>query len=363
MSDGFKDIDAPPTACSPTTADQAVAGPRIPPQQQILLYSAEQWEIFIQEWAHFCLKKKYIKVQRASGAGDRGIDIAGFADAKMLQGVWDNLQCKHYDHALRPSDAWPEIGKVLWYSFKKEYKAPRRYYFVAPRGAGTTLAGYLADSAKLKKLLIENWDKSCRKAITDKQEIVLNGDFLKYVQTFDFSIFEAKTALEIIEDHRKCPVHVARFGGGLPNRPDPVAPPDDIAPPESNYVGQLLRAYADHTKKPVPDIAALKSFAKLNDHFGRQRVAFYHAESLRVFARDSVPEGTFESLQDEIHSGVVDICEAEHPDGFIRVCAVTQEARKLSLASNPLISRAKLQDVEGICHQLANEDRLKWTKP
>ncbi|HEX2552745.1 MAG TPA: ABC-three component system protein [Microvirga sp.] len=363
MSSDFKDIGAPPTAGAALSADQAVAGPRIPPQQQILIYSAEEWEIFVQEWAHYCLKQEYIKVQRASGAGDKGIDVAGFVDAAMLQGIWDNYQCKHYGHALYPSDAWPEIGKILWYSFNGDYKPPRRYYFVAPRGVGTTFAGNLADKAKLKKLLIENWDKNCRTNITDTQEIALDGEFLKYVKEFDFSIFGAKTALEIIEDHRASPVHIARFGGGLPNRPNPDAPPDEITPPESNYVAHLLSAYADHTKKPVPDIATLKSWSKLNDHFGRQRVAFYHAESLRVFARDTVPEGTFESLQDEIHAGVVDVCDSNHCDGYERVCAVTKEARNLPITSNPLIARAKVQDREGICQQLANEDRLKWTKP
>lgn len=363
MTAHFKDIAAPVTTTAPLSADQAVAGPRIPPQQQILLYSPEQWEAFIEEWAHYCLKKNYIKVQRASGAGDKGVDVAAFADANLLGGVWDNYQCKHYDHALYPSDAWPEIGKILWYSLSGAYKAPRRHYFVAPRGVGTTLAGYLGDAVKLKKLLIENWDKSCRTKITDTQEIALEGDFLKYVETFDFSIFQAKTGLEIIEDHRKCPVHIARFGGGLPVRPVPGSPPDEIAPRESNYVAQLLRAYAEHAKKPVPDFVTLRSLSKLHEHFGRQRIAFYHAESLRVFARDTVPEGTFESLQDEIHAGVVDVCEASHPDGYERVCAVTREARNLPITSNPLIARAKVQDREGICHQLANEDRLKWTKP
>ena len=357
------DIAAPITASAPITADQALSGPRIPPQQQIILYSAEQWEIFVQEWAHFCLKSKYTKVQRASGAGDRGIDVAGFADKKMLRGMWDNYQCKHYDHALYPTDAWPEFGKVLWYTFMKDYAAPRRFYFVAPRGAGTTLAGYLGDAGKLKAALIEGWDKNCRKKITDTQEIPLEGSFREYVDAFDFSIFEAKTALEIIEDHQRCPLHAARFGGGLPNRPSPSLPPDDISSSESRYVAELLRAYADHTKQPVRDTSGLKPFPKLSDHFSRQRVAFYHAESLRIFARDSVPEGTFESLQDEIHTGVVDICDAAHADGYARVCAVTRESRNLPITSNPLMARAKVQDMDGICHQLANENRLTWTKP
>lgn len=69
-----------------------------------------------------------------------GIDVAGFVDDKRLQGVWDNYQCKHYDHAIRPSDVWAEFGKVIWYSYKGEYTAPRCYYFVSPRGAGTSLS-------------------------------------------------------------------------------------------------------------------------------------------------------------------------------------------------------------------------------
>lgn len=361
MSLDLKDITAPKINCEPVTVDQAVVGPQIPPQQRIQLYSDEEWEALIEEWAFYCLKKQYKKVQRAGGAGDRGIDIAGFAEKKMLQGVWDTYQCKHYDHALYPTDAWPEIGKILWYSFNREYTVPRGYFFVAPRGIGTTLASLLSGSGKLKKLLIENWDKCCRAAITDKQEIALEGEFLAYVNAFDFSIFGSKSSLEIIEQYRKCPLYAVRFGGGLPARADPGAPPEEIAPVESRYVGHLLRAYADHTKAPVADIAALKSWAHLKDHFGRQRVAFYHAESLRVFARDSVPHGTFESLQDEIHAGVVDTCASSHPDGYQRVCAVVKEARNLPLTSNVLITRAKVQDREGICHQLANEDRLKWT--
>jgi hypothetical protein len=38
------------------------------------------------------LKKKCKKVLRFTGAGDKGIDIAGFNSAKLLKGVWDNYQ-------------------------------------------------------------------------------------------------------------------------------------------------------------------------------------------------------------------------------------------------------------------------------
>lgn len=361
--DGFKDVQPAGTTATAVTQDQVTYGPPIPPQQRILLYSEEQWEEFIQEWAHYCLKGKYRQVQRFSGAGDRGIDIAGFVDEKKLLGVWDNYQCKRFrDHAVYPTEAWPEIGKILWHSFKKEYNAPRRYYFVAPHGVGTKLAGYLSNPVKLKEALMKEWDKHVRKAISETYEVPLEGDFLAYVESFDFSIFDSKTALQVIEDHRKCPCHAQRFGGGLPSRPEAAKPPADLAPVESRYVAQLLGAYAEHVKTPVPDIKTLKTWPKLQTHFGRQREAFYHAESLRVFARDSVPAGTFESLQDDIHSGVADICDQNHTDGYERVQKVTQAARELQLTSNALLTRSKPKDRDGICHQLANEDRLKWTK-
>jgi hypothetical protein len=349
------------TASIALSSDQALLGQRIPPQQQLLLYSPDEWEQFVLEWAHYCLKKDYLQVQRFSGAGDRGIDVAGFADVKKLDGAWDNYQCKHYDHALYPSDALPEIGKLLWYTFNKAFEIPRRYYFVAPKGVGTSLNGLLSNAPKLKEALISGWDNYCKGQITKTSEILLEGGFLKYVREFNFTIFDAKTSLQLIDDHKASPVHANRFGGGLPARPAPASPPEDIAHNESRYVEQLFEAYSDHTKTPLKDAKGLKG--KLKEHFLRQRVSFYHAEALRVFARDSVPPGTFEALQTEIHFGVVDTHDADHADGYARLTAVTKAARDMQITSNALISKSYAQDRDGICHQLANEDRLKWTKP
>ncbi|MEO7919641.1 MAG: ABC-three component system protein [Thermoanaerobaculia bacterium] len=337
-------------------------GPPVPPQQRLLLYSAAQWEDFVHEWAHFCLKTIYVQVERFGNAGDRGIDVLGFSDARKLNGVWDNYQCKHYDHPLFPTEAWPEIGKLLWYTFKKEYRSPRRYFFVAPKGVGTSLAGLLADPPKLKEHLMAGWDKYCRTAITKTEEIALTGPFRDYVGFFDFTIFDTKTSLQLVDDHRSSPHHSLRFGGGLPTRPPVAEPPSDLAAGESTYVSQLLGAYAEHKKTAVPDIATLRMWAPLSEHFKRQREAFYHAESLRIFARDTVPTGTFESLQKDIYDGVVDTHDADHADGYVRVCRVTEAARNLNLTENALLSAARPKDRDGVCHQLANDDRLRWTK-
>ena len=325
------------------------------------MYSAEEWEEFTTEWADCCLKG-YTEIVRFSGAGDRGVDIAAFTDSKGFLGVWDGFQCKHYNDPLAPSDAKPEIGKILWYSFNGDYRVPRSYSFVAPSGIGTKLNNLLKNAAALKEDLISTWDKVCRKKITDKQEIPLEGAFLKYVESFDFSIFHGKQPLAIIEEHRSSPFHLSRFGGGFPARPPAMKPPDAIDATESRYVERLLEAYFDYVKEPIKVPNDLKKWPTLNGHFTRQREAFYHAETLRVFVRDKVEPGTFERLQDEVFSGVVDTSDDVYDDGYARVKAVIKAAQDMQLTANPIAPIAETQDRHGICHQLANEDRLKWTK-
>lgn len=360
MSGDWSDICEPKRSQYAITATQVANGPIMPPQQRLLTYSPDEWEGFVEEWVYYCLKKKYKTVERFSGPGDMGIDVAGFVDDKRHQGTWDNFQCKRYGHAIRPSDVWAEFGKIIWYSYQGKYTAPRRYYLVSPFGAGTSLSNLFSNAKKLREGLLENWDKHVKAAITSKQEVLLDAKLKAYVDAFDFSIFDAKTALQLVDDHRATPVHAARFGGGLPARPVSEKPPQEFAATESRYVTQLLSAYSEHTGQVVTDPSGL-SMQKLKDHFRRQREAFYEAESLRVFARDNVPPGTFESLQDDIHNGVIDTHDGSHADGYEKVCAVTKAARNMQITANALITCTNPKDRDGICHQLVNEERLRWT--
>jgi len=344
------------------TAAQAQSGPPIAPLTRVMTYSPDEWEAFIYEWVTHCLKPKCVKVMRFSGANDRGIDVAGFADDDHLLGVWYNYQCKHYNKGIAPGTAWPEIGKILWHSFNGYYRPPSAYYFVAPRGAGTSLSQLLANIPLLKSGLIAAWAKSVENEITSTQAVKLEGKFADYVDKFDFTIFKSLAPREVIEQHRSSPYFVPRFGGGLPPRPAPDGAPPEIHEDESEYVTQLLAAYSEHTREQVSDIARLKKWRQLDEHFHRQRECFYHAEALRVFVRDKVEPGTFEGLQDEIHHGVVDSCDATHADGLERVKAVTAIAQGMSLDAHPLGPSAFVKDRRGICHQLANEGRLKWTR-
>ncbi|MFN5609130.1 MAG: hypothetical protein ACK48E_05175 [Holosporales bacterium] len=221
-------------------------------------------------------------MQRFSGAGDMGVDVAGFADDKRLEGKWDNFQCKHYDHAIAPSDVWVEFGKVIWYSFNHHYTVPHRYYFVSPRGAGTKLSRLLSNATKLREELIANWDKHVKKVITNMQEVPLDAALRAYVDGFDFTIFNVKTGLQLVGDHRTTPFHAARFGGGLPQRPLADKPPTAIASSESLYVTQLLGAYGEHTSTIMTDPSAIPQ-PDLKKHFLRQRESPFTKVSVNQF--------------------------------------------------------------------------------
>lgn len=104
MTANWKDINKPP---SPATAVTAAGSerPRHSATAGLLTYSWASGEGFV-EGGLYCLATKYKHVLRFSGAGDMGIDVAGISLTinKRLEGVWDNYQCKHYDHAIRPGD-------------------------------------------------------------------------------------------------------------------------------------------------------------------------------------------------------------------------------------------------------------------
>ncbi|AVQ00329.1 hypothetical protein C7S18_23820 (plasmid) [Ahniella affigens] len=349
----------PPSPITAPLATQVHSGIPIPKAKRVTIFSPDEWEAFIEEWAS-SLQQHYLKVRRFGGAGDLGVDIAGFCTTLGFSGAWDNFQCKRYDHPLRPSDIWIEIGKIIYYSFVGEYKPPRFHYFICPKGVGTTLEKLLNRPDALKTKAAENWDDHCLLGLTNTRQVTLDGDLKTYFDAFNFSIFSSRSTVEIIEQHSATPFHAVRFGGGLPPRFAPELPPDSPRSNESRYLRQILDAYGDHLGVTLSDVAALDPHVTLKRDYLRQRERFYHAESLKNFARDNVPEGTFDALQEEIYQGVVDICETAHTDGLARMKATMTQAAAIHAASNPLFPALKTQDRQGICHHLANEDRLLW---
>lgn len=326
---------------------------------RVTTFSPDEWELFIEEWAT-SLHETYKKTRRYGGSGDLGVDIAGFLTTNNTQGDWDNYQCKQYDHPLYPTDAWPEIGKIIYYSFLEKYTPPRKHYFICPKGIGTTLEQLLNNPEALKVKAEENWEKYCLNSITSTKSVPLTGDLRSYFDEFDFSIFTSKSTLELIEGHSKTNYHAVRFGGGLPPRPSVEQPPSEPTQNESRYLRHLLDAFGENMKQQLDSAAPLDDSPKLKANYLRQRERFYHAEGLRNFARDTVPEGTFESLQEEIFQGVIDTNEASYSSGLDNLKSTLAQASKIPITANPLSASTKVQDKQGVCHQLANQDRLMW---
>ena len=141
-----------------------------------------------------------------------------------------------------------------------------------------------------------------------------------------------------------------------------TSPPSEPTSAESRYIAQLLEAYSDHEGQIFANLNALNGHNLYLENVKRQRERFYSAEALRNFARDTVPEGTFSNLQDEVYHGVADECDDEHSSGFVRMNSVMKQAATVASTSNPLAPATTVQDRQGICHQLANKDRILWVK-
>lgn len=138
--------------------------------------------------------------------------------------------------------------------------------------------------------------------------------------------------------------------------PTPAAP----APDETTYLKKLVDVYKEQDPASCVDAQAVISHVKYGPHLQRQREALYSAESLRLYARDSFPDGTFDLLQDDVYFGVVDTAEANHSSGLERLQAVLAQSGRLDLGAHEIIGVSQIRDRHGICHQLANGDKLTW---
>jgi hypothetical protein len=327
-------IPQPPAPPPGLAADVVASGLPVHPEDRVRLFSPDQWERFVQEWVD-SLRDEYELVERCGGAGDMGRDV--IATVKGGNGAWDNYQCKHYQKALAPGDVWIELGKLAYYTLKGEYSYPRRYFFVAPQGVGPKLSNLLKKPHALRDGLLANWDKACRTEITKTEVVDCDAAMKAHIASLDFSIFKTKPLLRIIEGHAKTRWYVARFGGGLPPRPEPTHAASRSQPTtkRSSSVSFGVRMRSSQAGREGLD-AGLASREDLREHFHDARVEFYSAEGLRTFSRDTLPQGEFEKLQDEVHSGIKDDVRGDHADGYQRVVAVVKTARALQLTSNPL---------------------------
>lgn len=343
---------------------QVFSGAPIPPIERVGIFSPNQFEDFISEWATSCLKNRYIRVQKIGGANDKGRDII----AEIAEGQYDYYQCKHYNNSITPGEIWVEFGKLCYYSYNKDYPVPQHYYIVAPKDVGSSLFDLINNPSEINDELIQNWDKHCRTGIKTKEPIDLSYDLVKYIKTFNFKIVLVYPMQTIIDQHRTTPYFPFRFGGGLTKkRPAKQNPPKSIETQELEYISKIIAAYSDFKKKAIDSVEDLQqNYSEFILDFNRHRERFYSAESLRVFVRETLPdESSFNKLKYEVYDGIVDVIEKDHPDGKTRLLNVMAQASQLSIQDNILAvsSYVSICDKQGLCHHLANEkSEVRWVK-
>ncbi|ENJ8714543.1 hypothetical protein AB2A46_000560 [Listeria innocua] len=342
-------------------------GSSIDPLKRMDIFSPDDFELFIELWVTETLIEKYQKIVRCGGAGDMGRDVIAYIKSDDNTAVsWDNYQCKHYGSPLTPSNIWIEIGKLCYFTYIGRYSIPQKYYFVCQKGVGNTLNTLLEKPEELKSEFISGWDKYCKEKISKKNSIELTEELLKHINSIDFSLFSHKTPLELIKSLEGSMSFASIFGGGLKKRRDvPMAPPEKIDTSENIYTEKLFRAYEDNLKKREIveiDENKLSEYPKFKRHFDRQRVFYFSAVTLLDLERDTRPNNnTFAtSLKDEVYDEIIDTIESEFENGFTRVQAVTDRARLMNFSSHPLSGIVRPNDAHGVCHHLANENRIDW---
>lgn len=355
----FEGIPEPETPSVVVLAPAMQAAPDLTPQQHLYHYSDEKWEHFTVEWVR-ALRHPYVLVTRMGGAGDRGADVAACLTRQGTNGEWHCYQCKHYEDALRPADAWPEMVKIFAAKVHGVYELPTRYVFVAPK-IGPTLTRYLANPATLKAEFFKAWNKA-----DSKLGVELKADrpaVEALAQAADFSMFEARNMEWILELHRTTPHYARRFPTQLGPRPAVERPPAEQREHEAVYVRKLLAAYNEKFGLQLETLQEARDHVRTKQHLVRQREAFYSAESLRVFARESVPYETYEAVESDLFEAVIEVEEGEYDLGYDRLTAVLQAA--VNHQPNPgniLAPVITVRDRKGLCHHLANDGELTWCK-
>lgn len=357
MPSSPKDFDPITVKKSKTqlTAKEIFNGLAISAVKIVASYDDEEYEIYIAEWVS-SLIEKYPSVFKAKGGGDMGCDVMGFYGPAPSD-RWDNYQCKHYKDPLGPADVTAEIVKLIYYVFIGEYLAPQGYFFVAPKGLSTQSLGLLRNATNFRARIVKDWD-----ALSPDPNLKISDSKLRaFVDTFDLSIIKTIEPQNIIDQHAKTRWHARRFGGGLQPRPTPSTPPDELAPDEAVYVKELQDVYTEDNGVDIPLNAIPNS--KYSEHFSKQRRSFYCAESLKLYARESLPDnGEFEDLQEQIFDGIYHVAESEHKNTLAKVNAVLGAVPAVVLNDHVLTAVIKPADRHGICHQLVNDKKLKWKK-
>lgn len=333
----------------------------MPPAAQVMHFSPDEWEKFIEEACVLRLLRgggRYVQVKQLGGAGDGGRDIEARRIQPLQPDGWDLFQAKHYDHGLTPGNAFPELAKFFRNLSMGMYPRPKHYYFCSPKNAGVTLHDMLADPARMKTEFLRDW-ASGEKGLKPAD---LTPAVIAAATAFDFSRIRECLVRELLAWHALDQrAHFERFGIETERGADPAMP---IAPAlhEQAYIEELIRVYSEHSAT-VMTLSDVEKTSGYSDDFQSQRAAFYCAEGLKRFSRDLYTEDEFDRLLVMVLSGIrPSVNSVIHKTGMDRLTVAINTVSKLGVTDSKLSTRLRGGDLPGTCHHLVNENKIKWVK-
>ena len=325
--------------------------------RQILGLNDAELERFVRDWVDR-KTATYVECARFSGTGDLGRDVVGFLSRARHEGEWHNYQCKQYGKTLPTEDGIREIGKILYNAHQGHFRAPVRYFFVAPRGVNRNLETLIFNPSAFKARLISDWNKYCAASIIEKRTIPLDAPLKAFIESYDFSGITRLALDDILNDLHVKPVLTKWFGADPGPAPKGEVP-TEIQVSELPYIGQLVDAYGDRDGTAYAGHSEIEVHPRHGPHLARQRERFYDAAAFKRFYRDNTEKEILETFESDIYHGVVDVCDAGHRDKLVCVDAVMTHAAQISV-SGLLAPHARVPVKQGVCHHFANENRLRW---
>lgn len=324
----------------------------------ILLMDDDELELFCRAWTD--KKSGYVEVKRFAGAGDMGRDVVGFLTDKRHDGLWDNYQCKQYRKAVSRSQGLLAIGKVLYWASRGNFTAPRRFYFVAPKGLARKLELLIDKPSEMKQALIDEWDAVCASSITKKVVVPLDAKVKATIESFDFKNVRIVTIDDMMDDSAVKPLLIEKFGAD-PGMYPAAAVPLDVQDTEMRYIDELVEAYSERAKAPFADHAAVLADACHGPDLRTQRERFFEADAFQKFYRDNTSASVISSFRKDVRFGVVERWNAPTTDTLARIESVMDRAGVVTCAG-PLAKYAHVPVKQGMCHHFVNDGELSWKK-
>lgn len=228
----------------------------IAPIDKVHIMDEDSFEQFTLEWLFGCKKSKYSSIKRIGGAGDKGRDVVGY----YSDGTVDYYQCKHYNTGLAPTNYYLELGKLCYYTYKKEIPIPKEYFIIASNDVGSSLQDLIDKPSDLLTSLIKNWDTYCKTKITKTKEVPLDKSFLDYIKSFDFTIIKTYPIAQVVDEYLDTIYGNIRFGGRRLSLPTTLTPTDTVESEEMPYISALLEAYSDELNIKIDTIKSLEAY-------------------------------------------------------------------------------------------------------